>query len=119
VAQIVEVTTGPVAVGAVDTVIVAYTVPQYYAARLHGLGHSIDVGPEWVNVVWNINVDGNPIKPEYANFIRQIGKLAAPFYFTVLPPLRQLQVVTLTARRGATAVNAFSRLLIALDDFNG
>lgn len=103
-------TSTAVAVGATDTDILSYTIPDRCIAAFRGLGHQLSVAAEWDNVIWNIKVNNRPIRT-YFDFRQQRGMFVAPTSFPRPITLKGKDVITFTARTGGAAVNAHARLI--------
>ena len=98
-----------VAVGATDTTIVTYTVPDRCVTSFRAFGHMLSVSSEWGTVVWNILVNQRPVRT-YMNFQQQRGIVAAPTPFPKPITLKGKDVITVTARTAGAATNATARL---------
>ena len=98
-----------VAVGATDTTIVTYTVPDRCVTSFRAFGHMLSVSAEWGTVIWNILVNQRPVRT-YMNFLQQRGIVAAPTPFPKPITLKGRDVITVTARTAGAATNATVRL---------
>ncbi len=98
-----------VAVGATNTTIVTYTVPDRCVAAFRAFGHMLDVSAEWGNVVWNILVNERPVRT-YMDFRQQRGIVAAPTPFPKPITLKGRDIIKVTARTAGAAVNATARV---------
>lgn len=103
-------TSTAVAVGATDTDILSYTVPDRCIAAFRGLGHQLSVAAEWDNVIWNIKVNNRPIRT-YFDFRQQRGMFVSPTTFPKPITLKGRDAITFTARTSGAAVNAHARLI--------
>ena len=99
-----------VAVGATDTDILSYTVPDRCVAAFRGLGHQLSVAAEWDNVIWNIKVNTRPVR-SYFDFRQQRGMFVSPTSFPRPITLKGKDVISFTARTSGAAVNAHARLI--------
>ena len=98
-----------VVVGAINTTIITYTVPDRCVAAFRSFGHMLTVAAEWDNVIWNILVNKRPIRT-YAEFRQQHGMYPAPTPFPKPITLKGNDVIEVTARTAGAAVSAFARL---------
>lgn len=98
-----------VVVGATDTTIVTYTVPDRCVAALQAFGHQLTVTNEWGVVIWNIFVNERPVRT-YKDFRQQRGMIAAPTPFPVPLRLKGRDILKVTARTGGAAVSALVRV---------
>lgn len=98
-----------VLVGATDTTIVTYTIPDKYVGSFLSFGHGLTVAAEWGNVIWNIFRNGEPVVG-YRDFTRQIGTFVSPTAFVVPMRVKHGDVITVTARTAGAAVSAYVRM---------
>jgi len=98
-----------VAVGAADTTIVTYTVPDRCVTSFLSFGHALSVVAEWGNVIWTIIVNNRPIRT-YHDFRLQRGIIAAPTPFPKPITLKGRDVLTVVARTAGAATNAYARI---------
>lgn len=99
----------PVAVGATNTTIITYTVPDRCIAAFRAFGHMLDVSAQWGTVIWNIFVNESQVRT-YSDFTQQRGIVAAPTPFPKPITLKGRDVIKVTARTAGAAVNATARL---------
>jgi hypothetical protein len=98
-----------IAVGATNTNILTYTVPDRHIVSLKSFGHALTVALEWDNVIWNVFINNNLVRT-YAEFRMQRGTISSP---TPLPrpiTLKGRDVFRVTARTAGAAVSASARL---------
>lgn len=98
-----------IAVGATNTDIVTYTMPDRHIASLLSFGHGLTVAAEWDNVIWNIFINNRQVRT-YSDFRMQRGTVSAP---TPLPrpiTLKGRDIIRVTARTAGAAVSASARL---------
>lgn len=98
-----------VAVGATDTTIITYTVPDRCVTSFRAFGQMLTVSSEWGTVVWNIFVNERPVRT-FQDFKQQRGIVAAPTPFPKPITLKGGDVIEVTARTGGAAVSATARL---------
>jgi hypothetical protein len=98
-----------VVVGATNTTIVTYTIPDKYVGSFLSFGHGLTVPAEWGNVIWNIFRNGEPVVG-YREFLQQIGTFVAPSPFVVPMRVKHGDVITVTARTAGAAVSAYVRM---------
>ena len=98
-----------VVVGATNTTIITYTVPDRCVAAFRSFGHMLTVAAEWDNVIWNIFINGRPVRT-FQDFRQQRGMYPAPTPFPKPITLKGRDVITVTARTAGAAVSAFARL---------
>lgn len=98
-----------VVVGATDTSVVEYSVPDRCVAAFQFFGHNLTVGAEWGTVVWNIFVNERPVRT-YQDFTWQRGSVAVPTKFPKPITLKGKDVLKVTARTGGAAVAAIARV---------
>lgn len=98
-----------VLVGATDTDIVTYTVPDRVVASFLAFGHGLTVAAEWDNVIWNIFVNNRAVRT-YFDFRQQRGTTVSPTPFPKPITLRGRDVIRVTARTAGAAVSAYARL---------
>ena len=98
-----------VAVGATDTTIITYTVPDRCVAAFRSFGHQLTVAAEWDNVIWSIKVNSRPVRT-YHDFRQQRGMYPAPTPFPKPITLKGKDVIAVTARTSGAAVNAYARM---------
>lgn len=98
-----------VVVGATNTDIISYTVPDRCVAAFRSFGHMLTVAAEWDNVIWNITVNRRPIRT-YQDFRQQHGMYPAPTPFPKPITLKGKDTIAVTARTSGAAVSAFARL---------
>lgn len=98
-----------VVVGATDTDVITYTVPDRCVASFRAFGHMLTVSAEWGTVIWNIFVNKVPIRT-YKDFTQQRGSVPAPTTFPKPITLKGRDVIRVTARTAGAAVSAFARL---------
>lgn len=98
-----------VVVGAADTTIVTYTVPDRCVTSFRAFGHMLTVSNEWGTVIWNIFVNNRPVRT-YQDFRQQRGIVAAPTPFPKPITLKGRDVITVTARTAGAATSATARL---------
>lgn len=98
-----------VVVGATDTTIVSYTVPDRCVAAFRSFGHMLTVAAEWGTVVWNIFVNERPVRT-YMNFKQQRGMFPAPTPFPKPITLKGKDTIKVTARTAGAAVSAYARI---------
>lgn len=98
-----------VAVGATDTTIVTYSVPDRCVASFKAFGHMLDVSAEWGTVIWNIYRNEQVIRT-YKDFRQQRGTVVNPTLFPKPITLRGKDVIKVTARTAGAAVNAIVRM---------
>lgn len=99
----------PVTVGATDTEIIRYVVPDRCVTAFQGFGQQLTVALEWGTVVWNIFVNNRPVRT-YQDFKQQRGMIACPTPFPKPLLLKGRDVLTVTARTDGDAVDALARL---------
>jgi hypothetical protein len=98
----------PVVVGATDTDIVTYQVPDRHFAVINAFGNALTDPTQWGTVVWNLKVNTKPVQ-NWQNFLLQRGMLWNPttlVFPIVLPPNSFFEV---TASTSGGAVSAFAR----------
>lgn len=98
-----------VVVGATDTTIITYTVPDRCVASFLSFGHYLTVSAEWGTVVWNIYVNEANART-YKDFKQQRGIMAAPTPFPKPITLKGRDVIKVTAKTTGAAVSALARL---------
>ncbi len=98
-----------VVVGATDTTVITYTVPDRCVTSFRAFGHMLTVSAEWGTVVWNIFVNNRPVRT-YQNFMQQRGIVAAPTPFPKPITLKGRDIIKVTARTDGAAVSATARL---------
>ena len=98
-----------IVVGATDTDIVNYTVPDRVLASFLSFGHGLTVAAEWDNVVWNIFINNKPVRT-YQDFRQQRGTTVSPTPFPKPITLRGRDVFRVTARTAGAAVSAYARV---------
>ncbi len=98
-----------VVVGATDTDVITYTVPDRCVASFRAFGHMLTVSAEWGTVIWNIFVNKVPVRT-YKDFTQQRGGVPSPTTFPKPITLKGRDVIRVTARTGGAAVSAFARL---------
>lgn len=99
-----------VVVGATDTTIVTYTVPDRCICAFRAFGQMLTVSAEWGNVIWNIFVNEKPVRT-YQEFKQQRGIVAAPTPFPKPITLKGRDIIKVTARTAGAAVSATARLM--------
>lgn len=99
-----------VAVGAADTTVVTFTVPDRYLVILWKFGHMLSLSQEWGNVIWNIFDNDRPVR-SYQDFRRQIGTYVDPTAFLMPVIITGNHNIRITARTTGAAVNAFARIM--------
>ena len=97
-----------VAVGATNTTIITYTVPDRCVSSFRSFGHALSVVAEWGNVIWTITVNGRPVRT-YQNFRLQRGIIAAPTPFPKPITLKGRDVIEVLARTAGAATSAYAR----------
>lgn len=97
-----------IVVGATNTPIIAYTVPDRCVASFKSFGHNLTVGAEWGTVIWNIFVNNKPVRT-YQNFTWQRGSVAVPTPFPKPITLKGRDLLTVTARTAGATVSAIAR----------
>ncbi len=98
-----------VVVGATDTTIVTYTVPDRCVASFLRFGHNLTVGAEWGTVIWNIFVNKRPVRT-YQDFTWQRGSVAVPTPFPKPITLKGRDILSVTAKTAGAAVRAIVRM---------
>jgi hypothetical protein len=99
-----------VALGATDTTILEFIVPDRFVGSLLGFGHALENPAQFGSVVWNIKVNGEPIAC-YQDFRQQIGDFVRPTLFPNPHRLKHQDKLQVTGRfAGPGAANAFARL---------
>jgi hypothetical protein len=98
-----------IVVGATDTVVVDYTVPDRCVAAFKAFGQNLTVGAEWGTVIWNIFVNKRPIRT-YQDFTWQRGSVAVPTPFPKPITLKGRDLIEVTAKTAGNAVAAVARL---------
>ena len=98
-----------IVVGAANTDIVSYTVPDRCVASFLSFGHMLTVAAEWDNVIWNIFVNQKPVRT-YQDFRQQRGVYASPTPFPKPITLKGRDVFRVTARTAGAAVSAYARV---------
>ncbi len=98
-----------VVVGATDTTVVTYTVPDRCIASFKAFGQMLTVAAEWGTVAWNIYVNEAPVRT-YQNFTQQRGTVVSPTPFPKPITLKGRDIIKVTAKTSGAAVSAFARL---------
>ena len=98
-----------VVVGASDTTVVTYTVPDRCLASFTSFGHLLTGGAEWGNVIWNIFINTRPVRT-YKDFTWQRGSVAVPTKFPKPITLKGRDIIRVTARTSGAAVSAIARM---------
>src|SRR3990167_4715890 len=98
-----------IVVGATNTTVITYTVPDRCVAAFRSFGHMLTVAAEWGTVIWNIFVNERPVRT-YQEFKQQRGMFPAPTPFPKPITLKGRDVIKVTARTSGAAVSAFARL---------
>ena len=98
-----------IVVGATNTTIVTYTVPDRCIAAFQAFGHMLTVAAEWDNVIWNIFVNQKPVRT-YQDFRQQRGTTIAPTPLPMPILLKGRDVLVVSARTAGAAVSAYARM---------
>lgn len=98
-----------VVVGATDTDIVEYTVPDRCVCSLKAFGHNLTVNNEWGTVSWTISINKRPVKT-YQEFKQQRGSIISPTPFPKPIILKGRDVFKVTAKTAGGAVSALARV---------
>ena len=98
-----------VLVGATNTDVLSYTVPDRCIVAFQSFGHALTVAAEFGNVIWNIFVNQKPIRT-YQDFRLQRGTIVQPTPFPKPITLKGRDVFRVTARTAGAAVSAFARV---------
>src|SRR5574339_1042960 len=98
-----------VAVGATNTQIITYTVPDRCVCTFRSFGHALSDSDEWGNVIWTIDVNQKPVRT-YHDFRLQRGIIAAPTPFPKPITLKGRDILRVLARRTGAAVDAYARI---------
>lgn len=98
-----------IVVGAADTTVITYTVPDRCVTSFRAFGHMLTVSAEWGTVVWNIFVNNRPVRT-FQDFKQQRGIVAAPTPFAKPVTLKGNDVIKVTARTAGAATSATARL---------
>lgn len=98
-----------VVVGAANTNIVTFTMPDRYIGSCLAFGHGLTVPAEFGTVIWNIFVNNRPVET-YAEFRQQIGTYVDPTPFPSPIKLKGRDIVRVTARTAGGATSAFVRM---------
>lgn len=100
-----------VAVGATDTVIVSYQVPDRHVASFISFGHTLDVAAQWGTVVWTIQVNKKPVRT-YFKFKQQRGTVIQPTPMAKPITLKSKDLLEIVANLGGgAATNATARIV--------
>jgi hypothetical protein len=98
-----------VVVGATDTDVITYTVPDRCVAAFQRFGQMLTSASQFGTVLWNIFVNNRPVKT-YQNFTWQRGSVQEPTPFPVPIRLKGRDVIRVTARTAGSATSAVARL---------
>jgi hypothetical protein len=98
-----------VVVGATDTVIATYTVPDRCVASFKAFGHDLTVGAQWGTVLWTLRVNQRPVRT-YQEFTWQRGSVAVPTPFPKPVTLKGRDTIEVVAKTAGAAVSAIARL---------
>lgn len=98
-----------VVVGATNTDILSYTVPDRCIVSFQSFGHGLTLAAEFANVIWNIFVNQKPIRT-YQDFRLQRGTIVQPTPFPKPITLKGRDVFRVTARTAGAVVSAYARV---------
>lgn len=98
-----------VVVGATDTVIAAYAVPDRCVASFKAFGHDLTVGAQWGTVLFTIRINKRPVRT-YHEFTWQRGSVAVPTPFPKPITLKGRDLIEVVAKTAGATVSAMARL---------